>query len=349
MATNYRISYTRLTTGDILGELPVTGPLSFSNVLDAPGSLQATVPLTDYLSLEPARTAIYVERDGVVLWSRVLWTLEVDVKAGEAHLGAEGWLSLFRRRFITSDTSFYQVEQTSIAASLVTQAQAGTGADLGITPDVTATGVLRDRNYLASDRGEVAQLLQNLAAVRGGFHFAFPAERGPSGFNVRFTAMGPETGRPTDLVFDAATNVEVLTVTSDGTDMANQSEVRSGGSGDDTVAWTSYGSGVGTSTPLLQSVETASDVKEVATLQEKADHRIQVGAEPLVIPTISIPPNADPPLGSYFVGDRVTVKASTPALTVDGEYVITTVAVKLKGADESVDLNFAPVESFTDV
>lgn len=351
---SYRVTYTTLPGGAIIGELPVSD-LTFSTVLNAPGSFSATLPLDhahgcgiDAEALSPGRVAVFIERDNVCLWSGILWTMELDVKANSARLNGEGWLSYFRRRFIKADLSYTATDQTTIAAALIDYAQSATGGDVGIVTDPTATGVLRDRSFVGTERKEIGEAVEQLAEVRDGFHFAFVSDRQPTGFRTRFVTGYPETGRPTDVVFDLNSNMELLTATVDGTALTNSVEIRGAGEGAAALTYTAEDATSFTTTPLLETVESFTDVSEVATLTAKAQHRLNLGRSPLVIPTIKVDPDGDPPLGSYFTGDRVRVRGRLGILDLDADFIITSVEVSAGPSAETVGLSFAPVEAFTD-
>lgn len=352
---SYRLVYTQLKSGAILGELPVSG-IDYTKTLDAPGSFSATIAL-DYAAqcgitasdLDPGRTGIVIERDGVCLWGGILWTVEQDVRSNSVKLAGEGYLSYFRHRFIKEDLTFVQTEQVDIAAALIDYAQSVPGGSLGIVTDVTPTGKLRDRNYLAADRKEIAEALQQLGSVQDGFHFDFHCDRLSTGYVIRYTNTGPETGRWTDVIFKLGDNVESLSATIDGTTMTNSAEVRGEGAGDVTLTQTVTNTDVLVTTPLLETVDSFSDVSYLTTLGEKASHRLALGINPTLIPSLSTDPNGDPPLGSYFVGDRVRVIGSYGLLDIDDDFVITSLSVKVGASSESVDLTLAPVEAFTNV
>ena len=75
MTTTYRYLFADLLTNDILGELPLTG-VSFNQQLNQAGTLQGHLLLSGVNSAGlnvpdatiPARTAIYVDRNGSLVW-----------------------------------------------------------------------------------------------------------------------------------------------------------------------------------------------------------------------------------------------------------------------------------------
>jgi len=78
--TTYRYLFADLLTDEIIGELPITG-VSFTQQLNQAGTLQAHLLLTGINTYQfnveactqPGRNAIYVDRDGVLVWGGVIW------------------------------------------------------------------------------------------------------------------------------------------------------------------------------------------------------------------------------------------------------------------------------------
>lgn len=355
--SSYRFVFANIVSGVVLGELPITDA-TYSEVLNAPGGFTASMPLNPRQStvindatLVPGRTALYVERDNVVVWSGILWSLELDVKANATRLRAEGWLSYLRRRFIRNDATFSQVEQTEIARAIVAYSMADGG--IPFTLPTLTTGVLRDRTYFGNERKEVAEALEQLAAVNGGFNFRFVSERSGSTYETSFVMSYPNTGRSTTHVFDLGSNVELLTATVDGTAMATNVEVRGGsvGGGQDEIipAAEATDPDLLLSTPRLEAVQIFTDIKVASTLQEKADFWLSRYRQPVKLPKIQVRPDADPHLGTYFPGDRVRVRGSYGLLDVDDYFIITEVSTGVSGSGEVVTITLATEEAFANV
>ena len=103
----YRIFASNPTNFDLYGEIPFS-TLDFSDVLNAAGNISITVPLLDSTILPashvtPGSTALWVERDGVLVWGGVLWTVDVDLIGQTINMSGEGWLSYYSHRILTSN------------------------------------------------------------------------------------------------------------------------------------------------------------------------------------------------------------------------------------------------------
>ncbi len=103
MAT-YRIIATRTTDFTPRAEVPFSS-LTFSDILNRPGSCDITIPLQAGIDMSrfttPGNTAIWIERNGNIVWGGPLWTTDVDLVGQSVRLSCEGWLSYYNHRINT--------------------------------------------------------------------------------------------------------------------------------------------------------------------------------------------------------------------------------------------------------
>lgn len=368
--SGYRLLYTRLRTGELLGELPAIS-FGFADEINAPGSFNATIALDDVAQIEapgahptpessstigspqgvtletliPAATGVYVERDGVILWGGIVWTAVLSVESSTIEIGAEGFLSYLWRIGIRADLS-YNADQAVIAANLVNYAMGAPGANIGITTATVAATTTRVRNYLAAERKPVGEALAQLAAVDGGFDFSFVHSLTGSTFSALFVPTTDTIGRLTAHKFEVGTNMSLLELSIDGATVANLVEVFGQTIGEVTAVGFAYDSASLDTYPLLERSETAGDVKEQSTLTAKAARALQRRSAALRRVKIEVFPDAEPPLGSYQVGDRVELAGSYGALSISGIWRITSLSVQVSNRDERVRMSLSPQEVF---
>lgn len=355
-STRYAVVLADVLTGQPKGELPIDS-LTARHVLNAPGSLEVQMPLRPNrpgqvspfspADMDPGRNAIYVVRDGVCVWGGILWTWAADVAANTLTLNGEGWLSYFRRRTLKTDLDYTGADQALIVADLIDWAQSQSGGDVLIdTSGVAATGRTRDRTWWSWERQNIGQLIEDLAAVIDGFHFAFPTTYDGASFATELRVTYPATGRPTNIVFEMGGNVELMSLSSDGTAMVNNAEAIGAGQTADVPIRAAVDTSLLATSPLLESVATYSDVTEPETLQEKANRALSIGRQPVQLPTLRIGPDADPAIGTYGVGDRCRVRGSYGLMDLDDEYVLTETSLQVSPESEHVDLTVAPIVAF---
>ncbi|MCP3800203.1 hypothetical protein NLX83_13135 [Allokutzneria sp. A3M-2-11 16] len=346
-------------SGYVHGELPFSD-LSYTTVLNAPGSAKLTTDLDPGVShvtaqsLVPgAATALYIERHGRIVWSGLLWDAAPDYTTSTLTLECEGWLSYFRRRHIHTSRQYIHWDQADIARDLLQHAGTyGPSSRLGmIEYGREMTGVARDRTYKESERKSIGEAVEQLADVIDGFDFAFRAEwSGPDAdeLAVRFVIDYPRTGRDRDMSLVDGQNCSILSATVGGKSLSTFALASGAGDGDEQLWTTSDRPSL--VHPRLEEVASYSDVKELPTLQGKADRIVRQGSHPVVLPKIELYPDALPGLDSIAVGDQVAVTGGYGLVLIAGTWRVTEIAVSVDdaGADDAT-LTVAPMEVFADV
>lgn len=348
---NWRFIMFDVRTREPQAELSVVDNVQFSYVLNAPGSFSATLPLiqpagspVDTAMLKPPRAIFAVEKDGVILWAGPVWTHNYDLKNGTVTIAGEGYQSYLRKRLVRATRTYTGIEQVNIAWDLINYTQTTTTAsNLGILNATTATGVTRDRTYFSYERKVVGEVIEQLAAVDGGFNFKFvPYWDSNDRISVDFVTQYPANGRATTTRFDLGINADIESIKIDGTSLAYQVDA--------------IGQGTGTATPLAGVVDSArrsanvalevavvhSDVLLLPTLLTHATFRLNRGREPVAITSLVLPLDS---INDIALVDRVTISADYGLLQMPAStYVITQMDADV-GAD-TLTLHTAPVEIF---
>lgn len=194
--------YTYLTadmaTGTILEEVPL-GSVKWSKTLNGAGSCTGSFVYTPRTAalLRPATTpalrALYVLRDNQAVWGGVIWGRRVKHRERIVDLTCADFWSYYTRRFITTTQQFAQVDQNAIMRALVTYAESAGG--IGMTYDTTVSGILRDRTYYGFDFGNVAQRIEELAALIDGVDVRFDVTGTGAGVTRVMLTGSPFLGR----------------------------------------------------------------------------------------------------------------------------------------------------------
>ncbi|MFJ8472161.1 hypothetical protein [Kitasatospora sp. NPDC094011] len=357
----YRILIAEFVSGEVWGELPAA-ELSYTRTLSAPGSASAKVSFerVPWQALQPWRVLIYVQRGQQVLWSGPLVGVDVDLEVETVTLNAVGLWAYYRRRQITSTATYGQVDQGLIVRRLVEDYADGTGKIAWNTgPGAMSwdgsevTGVPRDRTYYGYEHKWVGQVVEDLGAVRGGFHFRVDA--GWLGGRLTNTMhLLAREGEPTDLVLDHGSTCDVPRVTIDGTAMTTEAAVT--GSGDAESQLVSWWYNLPAETdpsrriPRLSAVESRQDVALVDTLTEYARQTIAAGSVPITIPAVRLYPGSHPGPGDVQVGQQVRMRVPVRGrLLVDGRYLITEITVRVGDDGEETTLTVTPTEVYANV
>lgn len=306
-----------LRTGGIAGELPL-GEVKFSRRLKDAGSWSASLPLGDarVRSLDPigltrpGRTALYIDRDGVIVGGGILWTRRFQTNgddAGKLQLAGSGFWSYWQHRKIRSTLTFEGVDQAAIVEAIFDALQAVTAGSIGMNIDAPGTGVLRDRTYYGYERKGAAEAVEQLSDVIDGFDFELAAAWDGNTPVLTLQVAYPRIGVQaidSPLVFDRPGNILDYDCPEDATRMADLSDAVGAGEGDDMLVATSTATAVlDAGWPLLEQVVSYKDVRITDTLAEHADADLEAAATPVTIPSMTVRGDADPVVGSYRPGD----------------------------------------------
>lgn len=330
---SYRHLVADLLTGTIREEIPFS-TVRYSHVLNRPGGFAATLPLrhpkATRANLDPGRTAVYVERDGVIVWGGILWTAKASVESATVEVGGEGFWSYFRRRLVRTTKTYAAADQCFIARDLVAYAQAQAGGDLGVVVGAETSGVLRDRTYWHYERKNIGEAVEQLAAVQGGFDFNIDVSWVAGVITKTLQVQYPRRGRATATVFELGSNIEGLDQEIDATRQANIIDGLGAGEGDTMLITTVSDLSVVPPYPLLEDVVTYKDTSVTTTLRLSTLAELVARSTPVErLPTLLAHAGPDTVLGSFITGDTIAVRGAAGFLAVDQQMRITNYEVNV--------------------
>lgn len=317
----YRYLVADLLTDTIREEMPFEN-VSFGDVLNAPGSFSGTLPLSvkdrtgfekvTRANLDPGRTALYVERDGVLVWGGIIWTASADEGNFTLTIGAEGFWSYFRHRLIRNTHAYTATDQLAIVQDLVTYAQSAHSGDIGVVVGTDTSGVTRDRRYNSFERVNLGQAVEDLAALDGGFDFAIDVAY-VSGVRTKSLRLSyPKRGSRLAHVLDLGTNIEQLSWTIDATKQANMIEALGAGEGSSMLIATSVDTSLLGSYPLLEDTISYKDVSVSATLHAHSQATMKARRRPVEsLPTLVAHGTTDLVIGSFQTGDEIEARTTS--------------------------------------
>jgi hypothetical protein len=366
MPAMYTYLVADLRTGTILDELPLTG-VSFDKRLNDTGSLRGQLRVDDpgirdreaRLLTEPGRTAVYVDRDGQLLWGGIVWTTRYSAATATLELGASDFLSYFEHRRVLEypvDTAgkvaYPDTDQLVIAAELVRLAQSHPGGDLGVEiRGAASSGVLRTVRYDAGELKPVADALRDLANADDGFDFAVDVAYGPDGRPERYLRFGyPRLGQPgAPHVWEYGANLVDFIWPRDAASLATRMFAQ--GTSDGEAPLLAYAEDVGAypnGWPLLDDAAPQLDTKDAGLVAALARGELAARHRPVVLPELTVRADLDPVVGGYAVGDDVRLVIDDPFFADDH----LDVTVRLLGFEvtpgddaeaEQVTLTVAPI------
>ena len=320
---NYRYLFADLLTNSILAELPLTA-VNFTQQLNTAGTFKGELLLSGINSAGlnvanatiPARTAIYVDRDGTLVWGGVLWQREYNSKTQRLTLTAREFESYFERRRITSDTVFTGTDQLTAVQTLITNAQAATNGNIGVALGGETSGVTINRTYYGYEYKTVFSAIQDLSRSATGFDFNIYVYYDSNGNPAKLLRLGyPRYGRVysstslTAPVFELPGNMIEYTWPEDGATAANYVYALGAGSNPGKLTSTAIdGTKIAAGWPMLEEQANYSDVSDSTLLSNLANGQVSVVSYPPTTLKIAVTPYNDPIFGSYEIGDDARIR-----------------------------------------
>jgi hypothetical protein len=318
MTTTYRYLFADLLTNDILGELPLTG-VSFNQQLNQAGTLTGRLLLSGLSGFQfnvdastiPGRCALYVDRDGQIVWGGIIWSREYNSNSQSLNLAAREFESYFERRRITSDVVFTNTDQLTIAQSLFNTAQAAPFGDIGVIVPTNTSGILVSRTYYGYELKQVYAAVQDLSRQLDGFDFLINCSYS-SGNIIKTLELGyPRIGTvydvndPFAIVFNfPAGNVVEYVYPEDGSIAANTIYGLGAGSNEGKLLATASDATKFTDGwALLEDQANYSDVTDSTLLTELTQGQVEALSYPPTTIKMVVPAFVDPVYGSYNIGD----------------------------------------------
>ncbi|HEV7679986.1 MAG TPA: hypothetical protein VGQ42_15595 [Candidatus Dormibacteraeota bacterium] len=351
-------------TNTVLAELPLTGA-SYESLLNAPGTFSATLPLTgdpkvaaiDPIgSTQPGRTALYIDRDGTLVWGGIIWKRRYISSQNALALAGKDFISYLGRRQVRAEKAYASVDVLAIAADLLNYMQALPSGNIGINVPVVSSGVAASvimhpwelRNILT----EITTLAQ--APVGTGFDFsvdvAYVGGVPTKTWVPSFPRRGSGANR-TGWVFELPGNIYDYDAPEDAEIMANLVSGAGAGSAETMLLSTQTDtSGWGNATlpgyPILEDTAANKTITDQGVLDAYTRGRIIALQSPAQPFTLNVSPNSDPVFGSYTKGDEARIKIRDnrfpSGLDVFFRIIGTKVQTATKSSPEQVSLVLGP-------
>lgn len=313
-----------LRTNAILAELPFTG-VNFTQVLNSAGSFNGRLQISDLQEGNydikgvtiPARTSLYVDRDGVIVWGGIIWLRNYSSYNQTIEIVAREFPSYLERRRITTTRVFTNTDQLTIAQTLVNDAQLLPGGDIGLIVNSETSSVLVTRVYFDYEFKDLYSAIKDLSNASNGFDFNVDVAYDSFGEPQKYLMCEyPQRG----VVYDA-TSADALVFEFPGNMTGYEWP-------DDGSATTNVMYGIGPNSneamiraiavapapqilsgwPLLEDTATYNDQYDPDLLYEQTLGEVTAKQNPIVTTKITIPAYASPVLGSYKTGDQCLLR-----------------------------------------
>lgn len=334
MTTTYRYLLADLLTNTIIAELPLTG-VSFGSQLNQAGAFQGHVLLSGIdtvgfnvaNSTIPGKCAIYVDRDGILVWGGIIWGRSYQSTNQTLTINAREFESYFEKRRITSTQVFTNTDQLSIAQNLISLAQGVPYGDIGVAVGVETSGVLVSKTYYEYEKKTYYSALQDLSRAENGFDFNIDVAYDGSGAPSKTLTLGyPRIGQvysatnPSALLFEfPASNVVEYEYPEDGSLIANTLYALGAGSNEGKLEATYQDSTfLSAGWALYEEQSNYSDVTDATYLAQLAEGQVNAVAYPPTVIRVVVPAYVAPVYGSYAIGDDARLRITDERFPATG-------------------------------
>jgi hypothetical protein len=260
------VAYTRRLGGSSAGDL--TAKLALVDRFGSYARAQALLDATD-----PWRCAVWALSDGELRWGGPIVSRPYQSGVGSVDIKAAEISAFFARRSVPVDRTHTGVDQLAIQRTLYSDAMATPGSDVGVQLGSDASGVLRDRTYTAASRKNVETASAELSNVVGGFDYAWEPVKVGGTYRIALR-QGVALASSQVVGFEYPGDVLAYTFPDEGAALATMSWAigeKDAGTGLTPQASATATALLDSGYPLLERVESYSDVSDTTTLQAHAD------------------------------------------------------------------------------
>jgi len=314
----------------------------------------SAVSVVNRENIDPGRTAIYLDRDGVLTFGGILW--DAKPNGGSLDISCAGFSSYLFKRILLSDRNYTgntaASDQAQIVHDLVALAMVGAGNIGIIVPTVTLTGRRRARAWFGYEGNFMGEIISDLSDVIDGFDWGVVAEYDSSMLPSKTLRVWyPQRGRASGVIwrfgegdsgYQAGTSLAAFEQPLSAGGMANQIVASGAGDGAAVLRAVVTDSNSLLSYPLYQDRIARKTVTVLDTLVDHGSAELGRTASPGQVATATLRPgHPDTDAGAWELGDVVTVQGSNGWQQIDSLFRIVGYATEY-GTKEQTTVTLAP-------
>jgi hypothetical protein len=322
--SEYRYLFADLLTNQVLAELPLHS-VSFNRELNTAGSFSGQMLLSDSRATNyniqdstiPARTAIYVDRNGVLVWGGILWSRSYDSTSQTISFTATEFESYFSHRRINTNYNFTSQDQLTVCQTVINALQALPSGNIGVTVGTETSGVLITKSIFDYELKPCLEFVYELSKNSDGFDFNIDVSYGVASALTKTLKMDyPRRGtpysvnNPNAIMLEFPANVISYTYPEDGARTVNTMYGIGAGQGENSLIVTAQdASQLASGWALLEGSTSYRDYTNFTLLSNITQGNLNAQLNPVVVITVTFPAETEDPLyGTYDTGDDVRLR-----------------------------------------
>lgn len=315
----YTYYFCDLLTNALVDELPLYG-VYFDLNLNKAGTLTGTIrldwpyrtPRRILDATQSGRTAVYIDRDGVLVWGGIIWSRTYESDGRSAQIYAETFDSYAKVRVNLIDRLYTNIDQRNIARGAWTAMQTDANGNIGMTiPGAFPTDVPRTLQLNGFEQNYWGDIIDNLLTLDNGFD-TYVQVQYLAGVPSKTLLLGwPRLGQiasNSGLTFEFPGAIQKFWFPENASNAATQ--LHTIGKGDGAATLQGHYTDVVQLTSGYPLIEKQLSLKDFGTQALLNARTISEGLKrrvPITVPTILVYANRDPIFGSYGLGDDVQI------------------------------------------
>jgi hypothetical protein len=352
--SDYRYLFADLLTNQIYAELPLFN-VTFDRELNTAGSFSGSMLLSDSratqynvdASTTPSRTAVYVDRNGVLVWGGVLWSRSYDASNQTISFQASEFESYFQHRRIAQTYNFANVDQLTATQTIINGVQALPNGNIGVTVGTETSGILITKDIFDYELKPCLEYIYEISKSSTGFDFNINVSYEFNGAITKTLKLDyPRKGKiysqadPSAIMLEFPANVISYSYPEDGSKTTNTMYGIGAGQGSAALISKQQNAGqLASGYPILESTASYTDYSDLTVLNNITLGELNAVVNPVIVATVTLPAYADDPLfGTYDTGDDVRLRITDDRFpnTLDVEKRISRLSVDV--GDDGPDL-----------
>jgi hypothetical protein len=284
-------------------------------------------------------TEVWLYRDGVRVMAGLVAGYQIQGEAQSVlSVTAPGLLAYLQYMQVDADLRFNGVDQTTIGKTLVDQWQGLDYGNYGIdTSAVAASGVTRDRSYVAAEQHQVYQRLRELGQAVDGFDIDVDPDR-------RLVLSHPSQGADLSqsVVLDGRNITDAGVVVSVAAGDVASEAYGLGGNGVDAITARASNTTLRAEFGRTGVAESFDGVTVAATLAGHTQALLDARSTALFLPGPGLVPVADADVDDFGIGDSVTYEYDAGLGMQSGVFRVSTIRVAVdENGTETMAVGFA--------